>query len=316
MVSIDFKSEDDLEKIVKRHHFEIFGENSIYFAKKKLLKVNKNLHGVIPDGFVLFLGEKFSDSQLFAVEVELEKHSFSTHIQPQIWRISRTMNDASNHMKLTDTLYFEILSDDDIYDRIKKRYPNINLYKELSDLVTRQKNIIIVIDGLKEELIDFLKNTNDVQGVVFEISLSKGLNDNLVHAVCLKKDVQKGEKDARYAFKVGELDEKEVLDNKYLIKRFDKNIIDCSKKYWGLKISEIVDIMGSNININSKNYAAEVIYRALGVRSGDVHEKEYTLSKLNLKTVRCNPGLKPIYAMSLRGYRYTDIVHETWETKK
>ncbi len=89
-----------------------------------------------------------------------------------------------------------------------------------------------------------------------------------------------------------------------------------SMQYWGKTIDELREEFGGNSSRGAKSYAASVVYRALGLRKGEEHAKELLESGINVKTVRCNPGLRPIYAMSLRGFDYNDIITTEWEDSK
>ncbi|MEM3615017.1 MAG: hypothetical protein QXK91_06950, partial [Nitrososphaerales archaeon] len=48
-----FKNEHDLESIVEEHYKEIFGEESIYFGKKKISSLSGI--GSMPDGYAITL---------------------------------------------------------------------------------------------------------------------------------------------------------------------------------------------------------------------------------------------------------------------
>lgn len=97
---------------------------------------------------------------------------------------------------------------------------------------------------------------------------------------------------------------------------FVESLISHSKRYWGLKMRDIEKTLGLNLNRRSKSYAANVIYHALGLMERESNTKEFKNVNINIKTVRCNPGLKPINTMSLRGYRYDEIIEEEWDNSK
>jgi len=54
----------------------------------------------------------------------------------------------------------------------------------------------------------------------------------------------------------------------------------------------------------------------LGITRGGSLYKHYKEAKINIKTIRCNPGLKVIETMSLRGYNYDEIISQKWENSK
>lgn len=97
---------------------------------------------------------------------------------------------------------------------------------------------------------------------------------------------------------------------------FIETLILHSRIYWGMKVEDIAEKLCLNLEKTSKSYAATVIYRALELGNGGKYAEEFKKAGVNIKTVRCNPGLRPIYAMSLRGYKYEDIINEEWDSSK
>ena len=79
---ISFKLEKEFEEEVYRNSKLLFGEKSILLDTKTLLKGDR-IGGTIPDGFLFDLSNT-SDPQFYLIEVELAKHSFHSHIFPQI----------------------------------------------------------------------------------------------------------------------------------------------------------------------------------------------------------------------------------------
>ena len=86
-----------------------------------------------------------------------------------------------------------------------------------------------------------------------------------------------------------------------------------SKKYLGWRIEDIENDLGLNYNKKGKSYARKVLDHALGIKSDGVLYNQYRKSGLNIKTIRCKPGFKVIYAMSFRYYDYMEIIKEDWE---
>ena len=74
--------EKEFEEDVYLNSKLFFGEKSILLDNKTLLK-GKLLGGTIPDGFLFDLSDD-SEPQFYIIEVELAKHSFNSHIFPQI----------------------------------------------------------------------------------------------------------------------------------------------------------------------------------------------------------------------------------------
>ena len=93
-------NEDELERAVKEHAEDIFGEDSIYFDIKHKLKSKAGI-GSIPDGFVIIPGDQ---SRWHIVEVELSSHAYE-HIAGQVSRFINGIDDPSTQRKIVDALY-------------------------------------------------------------------------------------------------------------------------------------------------------------------------------------------------------------------
>jgi len=81
----EVSSEEAFEKIVKEHSKRFFETKTIYCDIKSKIDTKFSGGSAIPDGFLFdFKDEKNPD--FYLVEVELQKHDFEGHIQPQINR--------------------------------------------------------------------------------------------------------------------------------------------------------------------------------------------------------------------------------------
>jgi len=140
-------SEDALEQMVKEHSRDIFGEQSEYFGKQRLeSKLGK---GSIPDGFVIMLGEPLC---WHIVEVELSSHDLHRHIVEQASRFIIGIKNPQTQRRIVDTIYGEIKNDDFLERKVKKASDTADIYKLLTDLISRPPLLTIIIEKHTEEL--------------------------------------------------------------------------------------------------------------------------------------------------------------------
>jgi hypothetical protein len=149
-------NEDEIERMVKEHARDIFGEQSIYFEKHKLR--TKSGIGSIPDGYVVIFG---GEHQWHIVEVELSTHPLYEHIVPQISKFINGIKNLSTQRDIVDALYQEIDSDDFLKPRLKKAIGATETHKFLSDLVSKPPVVTIIIEkhtGQLDEAIEALRH--------------------------------------------------------------------------------------------------------------------------------------------------------------
>ena len=138
-----YAREDAFEQLVAENAQTIFGDKAIYIDAKKKLNTSF-LGGTIPDGFLIDLSDK-DDPQFYLVEVELQSHDFSRHIQPQINKFITSCRNTSHRHEIVDIL-FPIVE-----DKIRKLIGSIEVYKLLKNTIDNSQNILIIIDGPKPE---------------------------------------------------------------------------------------------------------------------------------------------------------------------
>ena len=92
-------NEDDLEQMAREHSKDIWGENSVYFDKRKL-HTPAGI-GSIPDGYVVVFG---SPPQWFVVEVELSSHQLYEHIVPQISKFASGVSNAASQSQIVGAM--------------------------------------------------------------------------------------------------------------------------------------------------------------------------------------------------------------------
>ena len=140
-------SEEEFELIVKEHAQDIFGEQSEYFGKQKLeSKLGK---GSVPDGFVIMFGES---SCWHIVEVELSFHDLHRHIVEQASRFIIGIKNPQTQRKIVDAIYEEIKKDDFLERKVRKASGTADIYKLLTDLISKPPVLTIIIEKRTEEL--------------------------------------------------------------------------------------------------------------------------------------------------------------------
>lgn len=146
--------EATLEKHVRENYKDIFGQDSIWFDKKKIK--SKSGIGTIPDAFVITFDHK---PRWYVVEVELASHPVYNHVFPQLTKFKRAIEDSSSRRKIVDFFYDSIKQDAVLEAQIKKKIGSGEIYKLVSDLVSENPTIVVVIDErteqLEEVLLDF-----------------------------------------------------------------------------------------------------------------------------------------------------------------
>ncbi len=142
------KKEEALEDMVKEHAKDIFGEDSIYFDIKQKIKSKASI-GSIPDGYAVIL----ADIPIwYIVEIELSSHPVYRHIVPQMGKFILGIKNHPSQREIVDALYAEITKDEALKRRIQSKIGSTEIFKLLSDLVSKPAKLAVVIDQDTEEL--------------------------------------------------------------------------------------------------------------------------------------------------------------------
>lgn len=141
-------NEDEFEQIVKEHAKDIFGEESIYLDIKHKLKSKSGI-GSIPDGYVIIFGDK---PHWHVVEVELSSHPLYEHIVPQVSKFINGIKNPSTQKEIVDVLYREINGDEFLKLHLTKGIGTTEIYKFLSDLLSKLPVVTIIIEKHTEQL--------------------------------------------------------------------------------------------------------------------------------------------------------------------
>jgi hypothetical protein len=140
-------SEGEVERMVEEHAKDIFGEQSIYLEKHRLR--TKSGIGSIPDGYVIVFGDS---PQWHIVEVELSSHPLHEHIVSQISKFINGIRNPLTLGEIVGAVYAEITRDDFLTLKVKQAVKSTEIYKFLSDLISKLPAITIIVEKHTEQL--------------------------------------------------------------------------------------------------------------------------------------------------------------------
>jgi hypothetical protein len=165
------RTPDDEEKefhpMVKEHSKEIFGESSLYFDVKHVLKSRSGI-GSIPDAYVITLSKPY---QWYIVENELATHRVYEHVVPQVTRFISGIENLSSEREIRDALYKQINENKVLKTYVEKLVEPEEVHAFLSTLMSRPPKIVIVIDQVTAEIneaVAALKRLGDTDVVEFK----------------------------------------------------------------------------------------------------------------------------------------------------
>jgi hypothetical protein len=142
------EKEDDLERMVKEHAKDIFGNESLYLDLKQKLKSKAGI-GSIPDGYIISFEDK---PRWHIVEVELSSHPLYEHIVPQITRFTSGITNPHSQKVIIDAIDEEIRKDEVLKVWIKSKIGSEEIHRFLSNLISSAPTITIIIDEKTDEL--------------------------------------------------------------------------------------------------------------------------------------------------------------------
>jgi predicted transport protein len=137
--------ETSLEQLMIDNYKALFGNKTIFLSKKKI--ETKALGDAVPDGFLFGLEDK-DNPVFYLVEVELDSHSFETHIFPQITKFIAFMADHQNRKKLIEKLYDSITSNRDTKEEFARIISGRDIHKIITDAIENSQDILLVLDKL------------------------------------------------------------------------------------------------------------------------------------------------------------------------
>jgi predicted transport protein len=139
--------EKDFHPMVRSCFKEIFGEDSLYFDTKRVLKSLSGI-GSIPDAYVINL----SRAELYVVEIELASHPVYDHIVKQLTKFINGIENLDTRNQIIDMLYDEIDSDIVLRAIVQKAIGSTDIYRFVSKLLSKPPRIVIVVDKKTPEI--------------------------------------------------------------------------------------------------------------------------------------------------------------------
>lgn len=171
-----YNYEEDFEKEIISNSKLFFGKNTIYIEAKRKLEA-KALGGTIPDGFLFDLSDK-DNPDFYLVEVELSTHDFYNHIFPQVTKFFAFFKNSKSQTELVEKIFSIVNTDLSLKKMFKKHLGEREIYKFIKDVIENSQNILMIIDGDKDELPEIIETYSDTWGkMVRVLILKKFVND-------------------------------------------------------------------------------------------------------------------------------------------
>ena len=170
--------EKEFHPIIREHSKEIFGDNSLYFDVRHVLKTTSGI-GSIPDAYVINLSKP---SEWYVVENELASHPVYDHIVKQLTKFINGIANQSARNQIIDMLYDEINKDNVLKATVQKLINSTDIYRALSKLLLTSPRIVIIIDEKTsevEEACQVLKYKTDI--VEFKTFVREGAENIRAH---------------------------------------------------------------------------------------------------------------------------------------
>jgi predicted transport protein len=140
--------EKELHPMIKKHFREIFGEKSLYFDVKHIMKTLSGI-GSIPDAYAVKLSKPY---EWYVVENELAGHPVYDHIIKQLSKFINGIENQNSVRQILDALYDEINKDNTSRMVIEKSVGSTDIYHFLSTLFSRSPRIVIIMDRKTSEV--------------------------------------------------------------------------------------------------------------------------------------------------------------------
>ncbi len=170
------ENEAVLEQAIQRNCQDIFGPDSFYFEKKRMIKSRAGVAS-IPDGYVIFFGP---EARWCVLEVELAAHAIYDHLIPQLTKFNRGIEEGSTRRKLVEMFYETITDDEILKARLKQKIGSGEIYKFLADLISEAPLTVVAIDERTDELEEAVRDIRgEVKVLDFKIFQRVGVSDEI-----------------------------------------------------------------------------------------------------------------------------------------
>ena len=183
-----FEIEKDFEQLLIDNSKTLFGKNTIIINAKKKID-SQFMGGAIPDCFLFDLSDP-QNPEFYIVEVELSQHHFYKHIFPQITKFFAFYKNPSSQNELIEKLHSIIVSDKNLKKDFQSKIGTKELFKYIKDMVENSQNILLVIDGEKEELPEIINTYTDTWGKMVKVAILKAFNSDNDTIISISPDFE------------------------------------------------------------------------------------------------------------------------------
>lgn len=214
--------EKEFHPLIRKCSKEIFGEDSIYFDVKGVLRTSSGIES-IPDAYVIDLVNR----ELYVVENELSTHPAYDHIVKQLTKFINSIENLETKDKITSLLYNEISKDIELKAKVQKKANTSEIFHYISELLKKTPKIVVIID----------KKTKDIEEACKPLKYQPKIIEFRIFARENAENVQAYLFEPIYLEKVSGIEEKEIKRRSWIDKLA---LVDDN-------VREIVDILNEHI---------------------------------------------------------------------
>lgn len=250
-IQYSYKNEDEFEKDVSYNAKKFFGGNIIYI-NAKLKMDSKSLGGSIPDGF-LFDFTDVKNPYFYLVEIELSTHDFYRHIFPQITKFFSSIKDNKNRTDLVEKIFSMINSDADLKKEFKSVLGEREIYKFIRDTIETNRNILLILDGEKEELPEIQETYNETWGKTVRILIIQKYVEGSAALFSISPEIR----DIEY---IPEGEKREAPKSNQYSESMHLADLPIEMKELYLNIKKKILRISSEINFNVQKYYISIVF--------------------------------------------------------
>jgi predicted DNA-binding protein (MmcQ/YjbR family) len=225
---IQYKNEQDLERLAVEKRYALFGNDIVYFDIKKKITSNAGISR-IPDG-LFFTLPSYNDAKLWLVEYELSNHDLERHITPQILGFMKALQNESTKKTIREMLYKQIKQSPASVKKIKSILPqDEEIHYFIETILDRELGIVIVIDKKTpelEEVADSISGMIRIQSQILEFITFENSDSKKIHMIDTLSSIPRSEKTKKtirlWETRIGET----TPENRSTIDLFISTIID------------------------------------------------------------------------------------------
>lgn len=229
--------ERQFHPMVRSHSKEIFGEDSLYFDVKHILKGSSGI-GSIPDAYVIDL----STNEWYVVENELSTHPIYDHIVKQLTKFINGIENQKTRNQIIEMIYDQINANNQIRETVQKATGSTDIYRYLSRLLNQTPRIAVIIDEKGSDIEDACRALK-YEPFIVEFKTFVSENDPNMRAHLFEPPSQRTEiaekgKMSQAAYKAWETRQSQTWDKKIesaseeiktIVKELERRILNLGK---------------------------------------------------------------------------------------